>query len=372
MRKLWPRLALALLGLACQAAPVEASCVLGKVGELPVTMVGLLPTIPVKINGVDLTMAADSGASFSLLTPKAAAKAKLRPGPLPSFSRVTPLTLPSPHGASEADLGPDTLWYGSGLIGGLGGQEHAGMATARDFMISGVKFHYAEFIVAAPHLSGRLDGLIGNNFLSSADVEFDLDNGVIRLFKPRDCREQDVLAYWAAPDKVSSVWIQAAAAPNFEILAHVKVNGHDMRAILDTGAGQSFITRAAAKSAGVAVSDNGVQPTGAGGGIGDNVYKTWIARFQSLQIGNEVATNVRLRIGDSELDDADVLIGADFLLSHRVYVANSQHKLYFTDIGRPVFNLKQAGGPGPASQPAPSPPDAGPSITGAPSDNLPR
>ena len=34
-----------------------------------------------------------------------------------------------------------------------------------------------------------------------------------------------------------------------------------------------------------------------------------------------------------------MLIGADFFLSHRVYVANSQRKLYFTYNGGPVFNL---------------------------------
>jgi tetratricopeptide (TPR) repeat protein len=36
---------------------------------------------------------------------------------------------------------------------------------------------------------------------------------------------------------------------------------------------------------------------------------------------------------------ADMLIGADFFLSHRIYVASSQHKLYFTYNGGPVFNL---------------------------------
>ncbi len=34
-----------------------------------------------------------------------------------------------------------------------------------------------------------------------------------------------------------------------------------------------------------------------------------------------------------------MLIGADFFLSHRIYVASSQHKLFFTYNGGPVFNL---------------------------------
>ena len=37
-----------------------------------------------------------------------------------------------------------------------------------------------------------------------------------------------------------------------------------------------------------------------------------------------------------------MLIGADFFLSHRIYVASSQRKLYFTYNGGPVFNLARA------------------------------
>ncbi|HET9329219.1 MAG TPA: tetratricopeptide repeat protein, partial [Steroidobacteraceae bacterium] len=36
----------------------------------------------------------------------------------------------------------------------------------------------------------------------------------------------------------------------------------------------------------------------------------------------------------------DMLVGADFFLSHRIYVSNSQHKLYFTYNGGPVFDLR--------------------------------
>jgi tetratricopeptide (TPR) repeat protein len=38
-----------------------------------------------------------------------------------------------------------------------------------------------------------------------------------------------------------------------------------------------------------------------------------------------------------------MLIGADFFLSHRVYVATSQHRLYFTYNGGAVFNLTASG-----------------------------
>ncbi len=34
-----------------------------------------------------------------------------------------------------------------------------------------------------------------------------------------------------------------------------------------------------------------------------------------------------------------MILGGDFFVSHHVYVSNSQHKLYFTYNGGPVFDL---------------------------------
>jgi tetratricopeptide (TPR) repeat protein len=235
----------------------------------------------------------------------------------------------------------------------------------------GITFHRADFLVASPQLYGEVDGLLGDNFLSFADVEFDLANGAIRMFKPLGCSSQSVLAYWAPASGVAGVDIEPAEAPNFKIVVRVQVNGHSMRAILDSGAGRSFITRVAAKEAGVTPADAGARPGGAGGGIGRNRFDTWIATFKSFKIGQEEIKNAQLSIGDTDVPSADMLLGADFLLSHRVYVANSEHKLYFTYIGGPVFNLNQDDRPTPDPSTAAAAPVASgaPPIPGAPTDN---
>ena len=48
---------------------------------------------------------------------------------------------------------------------------------------------------------------------------------------------------------------------------------------------------------------------------------------------------------------ADMLLGIDFLRAHRVYVAHSQGKLYFTYNGGPVFSVAARA----AAKPAPKP-----------------
>ena len=108
----------------------------------------------------------------------------------------------------------------------------------------------------------------------------------------------------------------------------------------------------AAKRAGVGPDTPGVIDAGFSGGIGRGMVKTYIAPFASFKIGEtEEIKNTRLRMGDIDFDTIDMLIGADFFLSHRIFVANSQHRLYLTFNGGHVFNLDNSDSGGQASAP---------------------
>ncbi len=100
-----------------------------------------------------------------------------------------------------------------------------------------------------------------------------------------------------------------------------------------------MLKRSAAKRVGIALDGPGVTSAGFSGGIGRRPVQTWIAPVATFEIGGEKVEHTRLRIGDSDIPGGDMLLGADFFLSHRVYVANGQHRLYFTYNGGPVFNL---------------------------------
>ena len=80
----------------------------------------------------------------------------------------------------------------------------------------------------------------------------------------------------------------------------------------------------------------------AGAGIGHHYVHSWIAPLHSFKIGDEEIRDTKLYIGDigtSLASSDEMLLGADFFLSHRIYVANSRDKLYFTYNGGPVFNV---------------------------------
>jgi tetratricopeptide (TPR) repeat protein len=106
------------------------------------------------------------------------------------------------------------------------------------------------------------------------------------------------------------------------------------------------------------------------GGISHGIYgggqEQFLAPFAIYKIGDEEIKNTRLRVSSLRIGDTEMLLGADFFLSHRILVSNSQKKLYFTYNGGPVFRLDAAaatqrasGGPAPSS-----PGTAAPELTG--------
>jgi tetratricopeptide (TPR) repeat protein len=119
--------------------------------------------------------------------------------------------------------------------------------------------------------------------------------------------------------------------------------------ILAPGAATSMLSLSDAERAGVSLTSPGVVKSGRMRGLGSRAVETWIGPFASFKIGDEEIKNTRLRIGDTSMD-SDMLIGTDFFLSHRIYVASSQHKVYFTFNGGPVFNLDDRPPPGAAPE----------------------
>jgi tetratricopeptide (TPR) repeat protein len=138
------------------------------------------------------------------------------------------------------------------------------------------------------------------------------------------------------------------------------LNGSEIHVEMDTGSTVSFLSLKSAAKVGVTPDSPGVAYAGDANGIGKTRFRTYIARFDSFKIGQEEIKNAKLRIGDIDVPGVDMMLGADFFLSHRIYVANSQHKIYFTYNGGPVFDL--------SVRPSASNPLAGQAAASAPSE----
>jgi tetratricopeptide (TPR) repeat protein/predicted aspartyl protease len=290
--------------------------------DLPVTISGTRALIDTKINHQDVRLMVDSGAFFSMISDAMAQELKLKTGSAP---------------------------YGL-TIRGVGGNTVPSVAIAKVFTIANVDIPNVEFLVGGSEAGGRSSGLLGQNFLVNWNVEYDLAKGAIRLFKDTDCSKQ-FLAYWALqnqqPYTVTNIEKVSPRYPH--AIGHAYINGEKISVLFDSGAFKSLLSLRAAARAGVKVDSPGVIDGGLTAGVGRNMVRSYIAPFASFKFADgEEIKNARLRIADVDIGIADMLIGADFFLSHRIFVANNQGKLYFTYNGGPVFDLR------PTSKPAAS------------------
>ncbi|MCC2973158.1 aspartyl protease family protein [Massilia sp. IC2-476] len=286
------------------AAESEAkACKYVNVATVPLRYTGpsLEITMEGSLNGTPARLLVDTGADFTVLTRT---------------------------GTEPRDM---SLWNTGSIASGIGGfsrvyntrfkEFRAGPASAKNGTLRVLHdFGYAP----------SYDGILGSPFLLQADLEFVLAEKTIRFFRPVDCRDQ-FLAYWDPDATVIPFDYSDSRAPNprFTVL----LNGKKLRAMIDSGAGTTSVTLDAAKRAGLKLDAPGVERAGFSRGVGEAQVESWVAIFDTLQLGAETIRNARVAVMNTLHHDADILLGADFLRSHRVLFAMSQEKLYISYLG---------------------------------------
>ena len=296
-------------GLALSATPATAApCGVAQIAELPVTMQGMRAIVQTRINGDPAPFILDSGAFYSLISPPVAKARHLPLQPLPPTFTLR----------------------------GIGGSTNAEVATVHRFTLAGVDLANIQFVVGGTDVGQT--GLLGQNVLGLADVEYDLPGGMVRLMRPKSCGST-AMAYWTQGKPFFEIPIESKEAAHNHTIGTVTLDGAKLKAMFDTGATTVISLRAAAR-AGVKPGDPGVERDGWDSGIGRRVVQGWIAPFKLLEIGNEQLHNVRLRIADLGDADTDMLIGADYFISHRLYVSNAQQRIYFTYTGGRLFDTR--------------------------------
>lgn len=191
--------------------------------------------------------------------------------------------------------------------------------------------------------NGGADGTLGADFLMQADVEFALAEHSVRFFRPSGCKET-YLAYWAA-DAVELPFggtYTRHANPRFMI----EVNGVALEAAIGTGTTYTTISRNAAARAGIKVDGGSAVPAGTVRGVGDDAVATWQVEVDRIGIGSETIEHAHLTVLDTPPQGAtrgfpDVSLGLDFLLHHRVLIANDQRKFYISYLGGEVFKTRK-------------------------------
>jgi tetratricopeptide (TPR) repeat protein len=235
------------------------------------------------------------------------------------------------------------------------------LTEVEKFGISGATLHGVQFLVGGSETGQDMAGVLGQNFLGLKDAEFDLANGVVRLIDENGCGSR-VLTYWTKTATYGVAEILPSDLPRHTAESPAFVNNARIVVAFDTGAARSFLSTSAARRAGIDLHGPGVVDGGPIFGVGRHLVPSWIVPVDSFKVGGEEIRHTHLRVADLGWVEGDMLLGADFFLSHHVYVANAQSRVYFTYNGGPVFDLTQAAA-------APPPSGAGPTAsTVTPSD----
>jgi predicted aspartyl protease len=348
-----------------QKVPEGPHCIYMNWATLPVRSADGLLLIKTRLNGDAATMIADTG---RLHTEVALDEAE-RLGLKLTHSKIT---------GTDAN-GDATATY----------------ATFVDDVSLDKFFWHGVKLGVVPHVAQSYSALAGADILLNGlykDVEFSLAARQIKFFVPSAECSNAFLAYW--DENASTVPLVDLSPQDPRQVVTVEVNGKKMTALIDSGSPTSMINLEAAARVGITPQSAGVAELADKNGVGKQHGKAWLASFESFSIGGETIKNPKIGIADlwgpvppdafsdlqsglrlmsinpsrsvaassgggsgvsgkvndglaqmapvqSEIltgDRPDMLLGADFLRSHRVLLAISQRRMYYSYLGGKVFD----------------------------------
>ncbi|WP_426174350.1 aspartyl protease family protein [Massilia sp. TWR1-2-2] len=295
---------------AVHADATPAKCQYVNVATVPLRYLGASfhPAVDGTINGAPAPMVIDTGSGRTYLTPRAAKRLGL------------------------------VLGTTGQHVDGVGGASRVYRARVGDFAVGPTRTEgrYMNVIgdMAPQH---DFDAIVGADFLFQADVELSLAEKALRFFRGANCKDSH-LGYWSESTYAVPMtgYFGESCNPTFE----VELNGVKLDAIIDSGSATSFVFDRAARKAGVGTDAPGSQKSRDMVGVGSERLANWRAVFATLKIGAEMIRDAELNISAKPASGrlpADILLGTDFLRTHRVLFATSQKKRYISYLGADVF-----------------------------------
>ena len=309
------------IGLALTGA-ARANCTLKQTGELPLTMERGRILVDAEINGAPVKMLIDTGSEATSLYRESADKLGLR---------ATQVAGVKMYGAG-----------GGGFLYQVG---------IKEFKVGAMVAKGMNMAVTGRRHTDIAAGLLGAGFLFQDDVEFDVPDGKLRFFRPAGC-SGDQVVYWG---KAYAVVPNVSPNPDLEIQVDTKLGEATIRTLVDSGASTSVVDPTTAER--YANHEVAAQQVGKSYGLGKEAIDTSVAIFPSFSFGDETIRNAKLDVADlfhadreaatgsrfnhGVMIEPQLLLGADFFRSHRVYISKTQRKIYASYVGGPVFDTRR-------------------------------
>ena len=285
--------------IAAHATAARAECRMAQVSQLPLTQAAGGYLVPVTLNDKPVQMLFDTGSFTSIL----------------NLSTVSRLGLHAMRGE-----GVDGLL---GSVSGIGGSQNAMAVTARAVNIGGLHGRDYNFF-AADVVKPPADGLLSIDLISQFDVDLDLPESRIALYRPSgDCRAP--AAFLAGP--LSSTPLRPFGADRRPRI-NVSVDGQTLVAMIDTGATNTAIFRHAAERLGIDSHILATAPHHRATGVGPRSVIAVTQVFKPLTIADLTFEKLPVEVLDEQADgEVDMLLGADFQRLVHVWISYSSGTL---------------------------------------------
>jgi predicted aspartyl protease len=260
--------------------------------------------VPLEVNDQLASFILDTGATRSVVTEAAARRLALARDP----------------------------WVGT-TMSGIGGFNARPNANPRSLRLGGVTLvrrtvnHDTSLTVAdfpSSESSGvPIDGLLGRDYLSLFDLDIDVPRRRLTLYQPLGCSGR--FLPWTGP----YVSVPVTQPVDTAMLVPVELDGVTLRGLLDTGANVSLIAAPGLHRLGLdpAEAEPGthVPVTGVGPNTTPMAHRT----FRTMRIGNVVIDHPTMLIAPIHLIPiADMLLGANWILSRRVWISYATRQVF--------------------------------------------
>lgn len=274
-----------------------ASCLSRQVVELPLQALNSLVVVRVSAQGAPLNLIIDTGAQQTVVTEAAAKRIGL----------------------------PVHRAYPRQMFG-LGGGVTTGDALLSPLAAGGFGFpaaHVQVGPISLPAIGEQpSDGLLGADVLSNFDIDLDLPRLKLRLFSKQPCAQQPA-AWNAAP-----ATLEARRSINNRLFFSVSLDGHPLAALIDTGAQTSILDSAAAKAMGVSEAMLARDMSASVRGVASAAAPFHRHQFGRIVIGSLALQAPAFVVAPLHLEDADIVLGMDFLAGRRVRLDYDAHRIY--------------------------------------------
>lgn len=285
---------------AFSAVSYAGGCGTKPIGSITVATLNRAPIVTLFANGHPVTLILDTGAEKTVM---------------------------SPHVAERIGAQRPSIEFQRG-IRGITGDLPSHEVELRSFAAGKVAIPWRRILVAPVKMARvfptPLDGLLGADALSAFDIDLDLPRHQMTFYRKQTC--EAAAPNWAGP----YVSISTGLSRGERLFFPVQFDGHRLTAVIDTGSQVTVLATSSARALGLTEGQLSQDRSTTTQGIAGEPLNARVHRFAKLEVGALMIRNPEVVVTDLKLNEADIVLGVDFLSSRRLWLSYGSRRIFLS------------------------------------------